>query len=138
MKLVYRLIALVVFMQFVSCSGSDDNASEVEEPNVEVELVYYNYELNIDENTFVWEYEVNFKNTSKTDAHGYAQIYHRQGTDDSYIETYTNDGKSRCNIIKGGETCVYTFYLSDSYDPALISPDFDQYFSKGVYIFDAE
>lgn len=133
MKKCILLIALSFFLIFTSCSKDNNDSKGV--PEVVAELVFFNYELNTDNHTFVLEYQVKFTNTSKFDAKGFALVYLKEAGSDFTFSSSVS-GVVQCPIILAGETCLYEYYDSGDYDPNLVEPGQTLLFAKGEYFFE--
>ena len=131
----WSLIIGVIFLILFGCSKNNNSDGEVLVPVVEAELVYYVYELNREDQTFIWDYKVKFTNTSKVDAFGFAAVYHRDVNGDITFQSPHPEGEN-CPIILAGEECIYSFYESGEYDPNLVEPDQKLVFEKGEYFFE--
>lgn len=129
------LQSFLLISLFIGCSNDNDEPSEPEIPVIETELIDYNYELDEENTTALWEYQVRLTNISDVDARGIPLVYHRQvGTDLVFL--YQGPGEEpQCTTILAGEECIYSFSLSEEYEPGTIEPGYDLEFESAIYEF---
>lgn len=129
------LQSFLLILLFTSCSNDEDEYVEPKNAVIETELIHYNYELDAENRTVLWEYSVKFINISEINAMGIPEVYHRQVGTDLVFLTVGAGQEPQCETILAGEDCNYSFSLSDEYEPGTIEPGYDLEFERATYKF---
>ena len=120
---------------FIGCSNDNDEPSEPEIPVIETELIDYNYKLDEENTTALWEYRVRFTSISDGDVRGIPLVYHRQVGTDLVFSHHVAGQEIQCGTILAGEECIYSYSHSEEYEPATIDPGYDLEFENAIYEF---
>lgn len=130
----FFLLVFFASCAFSSCS-SDDSEEIPETANVEAELLKFNYENDLEANTFIMECVVKFTNKSSFEVNGRGMIYFTSTNpiDDFKYGWYGTE----CSSIAAGESCTLTYYQAgDLENPDFYGPEgpYDMEFDSAEYI----
>lgn len=107
---------------FLSCS-SDPVEPPVEEANVETEVILFNYQQNLEENSFVLEFNVKHTNKSNFQVNGFSRIEVKTNRDSFTYVFLREISEVNCATMAKGEVCFDSYYRSgdlgspDTYGP---------------------
>lgn len=115
-KIVFLLLSLVILS---SCSSnSEDDEPEILAPaEINVEVDFFNYEIDTEARTTLIEYRMTFYNESDFDVEGYPQIYiGQEGVEDFSVATERYNGENPCDYLEANSSCTQEFSELLSYD----------------------
>lgn len=132
----FSALLIIFCFAFSSCSSDTSDIEETPEiANVEAELIMFNYENNMEENTFVMEFKVKFINKSSFRVNGEGKVNYKS-TNPMDTFTYSWFG-TECKSMGAGESCIVSYYqLSDLDHPDVYGPDgpYEYEFHSAEYI----
>ena len=82
-----RFFTVLFAWLLISCSSEEPKTEEEPEMNVEAELIFFNYKNDLEEDTFVWEYEVQFHNHSDFTVKGVPLVTYRYSNSEDFTIT---------------------------------------------------
>lgn len=129
----FRFLMLLTPLLLFSCS-SDSAETEEAEMNVEVELVFFNHIINLEEDTYVWEYEVKFHNKSGFAVKGVPLVTYGFSNDDITITPGFYEHNNPCPTIADGETCTLSFYQEGDLESEVNSEPVEIIYVKAEYV----
>jgi hypothetical protein len=119
-----RILFLLFLPILLSCSSEENVEPEVEEANIMIEVVSYNYEVNTDDETEHLEFEIKFTNKSGFDVSGAPRItYKRMDNPDQTSTRSYNLDELPCDYLSSGGVCTFSYSNLENYNPELYGPD---------------
>ena len=120
MKSKFYCLSIFVFC-FLACS---DSADTPEVANVETEVIFFNYEQDLEANAFVLEFRVKHTNKSSFPVNGFSRI-EVGNKGDSFTYVFVRElSEVNCASIPKGEVCFDSYYRTGSLgDPEFYGPD---------------
>ncbi len=98
------LLFLISFFLIIACN-KDETPEKIEEARVESELEYFNYEMDLEAETFTMEYKIIHTNLSSFDVKGTSRV-ELTTTDPEEFTVARVQMPPPCPEIKAGESCV--------------------------------
>ena len=129
-----RFFTVLFAWLLISCSSEEPKTEEEPEMNVEAELIFFNYKNDLEEDTFVWEYEVQFLNHSDFTVKGVPLVTYRYSNSEDFTITpgFTSENNP-CPTIAPGETCTLSFYQEGDLQSEIYGEPLEIIFVKAEY-----